>query len=89
MPISQIPALPSSNQYIAPPFNADDKDKVAWVDRALGQGESFIRSNRAFEDIDRAIELIAGNVPKRPAKLCRRTFLLLVIYETGNSAGIR
>lgn len=52
-----------------PPSTAGEKDRLAVVDRWIGQGEAFIRSSRAYDDMERAIEVIAGNTAKRPAKL--------------------
>lgn len=56
-------------KFLMPDRTAVEKDKLAVVDRWIGQGEAFIRSSRAYDDMERAIEVIAGNTVKRPAKL--------------------
>jgi hypothetical protein len=66
---TQTPPLSAPLNYLIPPANSDAKAKLAVIDRLLSQGEAFIRSQRAFDDMEQAIEVIAGTRAKRPAKL--------------------
>ena len=65
MPLPQLPY----EAYRIPAATVDEKDKIAWITRTLRQGQSHLESCRAYEDIDRAMDLIGGNVAKRPARL--------------------
>jgi hypothetical protein len=60
---------PSARSWACPPEQTDEKTKLGWITRSISQGESFLQSQQAFEDFDRAIEIIAGKMPNRPAKL--------------------
>lgn len=59
----------SNLAFIIPSRLSDEKSKLAVIDRWIGQGEAFIRSSRAYDDMEKAIEVIAGNTAKRPAQL--------------------
>jgi hypothetical protein len=55
--------------YRVPGQNAPEKDKLGWVLRSISQGENHLMSQRAYEDMDRAIEIIAGKTAPRPERL--------------------
>jgi hypothetical protein len=60
----------SPNQsWACPAQEADEKTKLGWFNRCLAQGEAYLQSQQAFEDMDRAIEIIAGKMSRRPDKL--------------------
>lgn len=58
-----------TNSLLIPSAQSAEKDKLATIDRWIGQGEAFIRSSRAYDDMEKAIEIIAGTQTKRPAQL--------------------
>ena len=61
-----------STNYICPPQEADVKDKIGWLEEALKEGRTFIESQRGYEEMDSAIDIIAGiDDKRRPASLSR------------------
>ena len=53
------------SDYRAPSVLASDKEKVGWFDDTFKQAQAYLQSQRAFTDLDRAHEFIAGNDMER------------------------
>lgn len=60
---------PERSNWRCPPKEADEKSKIGWISRAIGAGEAFLASQRASEDHDKALEIIAGKVSARPDRV--------------------
>lgn len=67
--MAQINSPERSNWRVPAALQADEKTKLAWINRAIAQGESFINSQRAAEDFEKAIDIIGGRTSKRPERL--------------------
>ncbi len=63
------PLSPIHSKLLMPPAQAAEKDRIACVDRWINQGENFLKNSRAYDDMEKAIETIAGIQRKKPAKL--------------------
>jgi hypothetical protein len=51
---------------------ANDKEILRWTNQAVARSEAFLKSQRAWADLDLCIDIIAGGVSeKRPKKLSR------------------
>jgi hypothetical protein len=48
------------SDYLAPRFTAKSDDKLGWLREATEEGEAFLKSQRSWRDVDKAIELIDG-----------------------------
>lgn len=58
--------------YRYPPKGAEDTDLLARLNEGKMQGETFLQGQRGYEDMDNAIDVIAGTADKkRPASLSR------------------
>lgn len=65
-----MPADFTSYRY--PPQGTNPTDLLGRLNEGRTQGETFIQSQRGYEDMDGAIDIIAGNQgPRRPASLSR------------------
>lgn len=65
-------AISSYSQYTAPALNASASLKLGWLKEVCEDGENFLKSQRAWGDIDRAVELISGTADlKVPRNLSR------------------
>lgn len=69
MPSTGSPLNLTHLNFIMPPQNMGEKDKLAVIDRWIGHGEAFIRGSRAYDDMEKAIDVIAGVSARKPAKL--------------------
>ena len=58
----------NASQYLAPAFLETPDDKlVGWLTEVEEEGENFLRLQRGYQDIDRAMDIIAGmNSPPVP-----------------------
>lgn len=58
----------NASQYLAPKYMEVPDDKlVGWLTEVEEQGDSFLRLQRGYQDIDRAMDIIAGmNAPNVP-----------------------
>jgi hypothetical protein len=52
--------LPRSDDYRCPPQDAKDSTKLGWLQEAVQDGRSFLRSQRPYQNIDQAIDEISG-----------------------------
>ena len=60
------------NSYRYPPAGTNPTDLLARLTDGRTQGETFLQSQRGYEDMDSAIDVIAGTADKRrPASLSR------------------
>ena len=60
------------NQYIAPPIDTLASDKLGWFKEVAEEGENFLKSQRAWADIDKSVEIISGTTDlKIPRNLSR------------------
>ena len=48
------------SRYTVPSRDADPDRKLGWLREAEQEGIAFLKSNRAYEDIDKGIDTIAG-----------------------------
>jgi hypothetical protein len=63
--------LPSS-QYIVPALDASESDRLGWLTEVEEEGLNFLKSQRAWADIDAGVDIIAGTAnPKVPKNLSR------------------
>ena len=66
--------MPSADYttYRYPAQGADTQDLLGRLNDGRTQGETFLQSQRGYEDMDQAIDIIAGtNDRRRPASLSR------------------
>lgn len=47
-------------RYQAPRIDAKDDAKLSWLREAITEGTNFLKGQRAYEDIDKSIDLIGG-----------------------------
>jgi len=48
------------SNYLIPPSDAKEDLKLRWLAEAFQEGTRFLKGQRAYEDLDRAIDMIAG-----------------------------
>jgi hypothetical protein len=58
-----------NSQYVIPVRTADDDRKLGWLTEARQDGETYLKTQRSFRDIDRAIEIVAGDDEKIPKSM--------------------
>lgn len=51
---------PVPRDWQCPAEEAKDDTKLGWINSAVEQGDTFLKSQRAYRDIDNAVEFIAG-----------------------------
>ena len=47
--------------YIVPNRSAPESERLGWLREAVQQGDNFLRSNRGYQDIDFAMDVLAGD----------------------------
>src|SRR5438105_1964605 len=64
-------AAPSSvpSDWKCPPENASEQKKLGWLREAIQQGDGYLRSQRAWPDLDVAFDALSGDDdgPRRPS----------------------
>lgn len=68
----------SPSQYIVPHRTADDDHKRGWLREALEDGEAYLKSQRSWRDIDKAIDILSGAGADKLPKGMSRVFLNMV-----------
>lgn len=64
MPLSLTPA-----QFECPPADSPVSARLAWLDQAQSEGLQYLQAQRAYSDLDRAFDIIAGEAARRlPSK---------------------
>lgn len=48
------------SRFVAPEISATEDRKLAWVREAVQEGTNFLKGQRAYEDVDRSLDLIGG-----------------------------
>jgi hypothetical protein len=61
------------SQYLVPRQSAKTDDKLGWLRESVEDGESYLKSQRSYRDIDKAIDIIDGRggerLPKNQSRL--------------------
>src|SRR5882762_1216488 len=67
MPIS------SASQYLAPHRTKDEDHKLGWLRETVEDGENYLKSQRSWKNIDKAIDILSGSgndkIPKGQSKV--------------------
>ena len=63
----------STSQYLIPNFQSTEDRKLGWLKEANEDGDLYLKSQRAWKDIDKAVDIISGEgiptVSKRMSKI--------------------
>src|SRR6266478_3484821 len=63
----------TDNKYLAPAFDSKEDEKLGWLKEAVEEGESYLKSQRSWRDIDKSIDILSGfgmdNVPKGMSRI--------------------
>lgn len=57
--------MSNATQYLAPNKDAKTDTKLGWLREQYEDGESYLKSQRSYKDIDRAIDIIEGRGSER------------------------
>jgi hypothetical protein len=60
MAISNLSTAYGAVTYEVPSCHAGEKERLAWIAQSVREGETYLQSQRAYVDIDRAIDVING-----------------------------
>jgi hypothetical protein len=66
-----VAITPRPSQYLMPPMDASESDKKGWLTEQKETGESYLKQQRAWPDIDRSIDLISGSASQVPRGMSR------------------